>query len=154
MTVSKSIKKFLDEYDVEYVTVEHSKAYTAPRIASSAHISGKELAKTVIIKKDDQFAMAVLPADEKIDFNRFKAEVKADKVELATEKEFKDLFPDCEVGAMPPFGNIYDLETYISPHFKNQRHITFNAGNHLELIRMRYKTYEELVKPEIIPLTV
>ncbi len=154
MTVCKSIKDFLDEYEVEYVTIVHSKAYTAPRIASSAHISGKELAKTVIVKIDGDFAMAVLPADEKVDFNRFAELVGADKVKLATEKEFKDLFSDCEVGAMPPFGNLYDLSTYISPHFANHRHITFNAGNHRELIRMRYRTYEELVKPKVMHIEV
>ncbi len=98
----KKLKEFLDSHDVKYVTISHSRAYTAQEVAASAHIPGKTLAKIVIVKVDDRMAMAVLPATHKVDFNLL-CEAKGCKVELATEKEFKDIFPECEIGAMPPF---------------------------------------------------
>ncbi|RPJ62603.1 MAG: YbaK/EbsC family protein, partial [Acidobacteria bacterium] len=103
----KKLKEFLDENRVKYVTISHSLAYTAQEIAATAHIPGKELAKTVIIRADGRMAMAVLPASLKVDFDLLADATGAKKIELATEREFKQLFPDCEMGAMPPFGNLY-----------------------------------------------
>ena len=142
------IKDFLDEHNIKYTIIKHSSAYTAQEIAASAHISGKELAKTVMIKFDGKMAMAVLPASYKISFDDLKEVLGVEKVRLAYEQEFMDKFPDCEVGAMPPFGNIYGLEVYVAESLADDEEIAFNACSHTELIKMKYKDFEELVKPK------
>ncbi len=149
----KKLKQFLDDHDVKYVSISHSPAYTAQTIAAAAHIPGKELAKTVIVKIDDKFAMAVLPASYRVHLGHLKAAVSADHVELATEAEIKSLFPDCEPGAMPPFGNLYDMDVYVAEQLTQDEEIAFNAGGHTELLRMSYKDFEKLVTPEITALT-
>ena len=142
------IRKFLDKHNIKYTIIKHSSAYTAQEIAASAHISGKELAKTVMIKFDGKMAMAVLPASYKICFDDLKEVLGVEKVRLAYEQEFMDKFPDCEVGAMPPFGNLYGMEVYVAESLADDEEIAFNACSHTELIRMRYKNFEELVKPK------
>ncbi|MGB5848627.1 MAG: YbaK/EbsC family protein [Ignavibacteriaceae bacterium] len=142
------IKKFLDKHNIKYAIIKHSSAYTAQEIAASAHISGKELAKTVMIKFDGKMAMTVLPASYKINFDDLKEVLGVEKVRLAYEQEFKDKFPDCEVGAMPPFGNLYGMEVYVAESLADDEEIAFNACSHTELIRMKYKNFEELVKPK------
>lgn len=142
------IKEFLDEYNIKYTIIKHSSAYTAQEIAASAHISGKELAKTVVIKIDGKMAMAVLPASYKISFDELKEVLGVEKVRLAYEQEFIDKFPDCEVGAMPPFGNIYGMDVYVAESLADDEEIAFNACSHTELIRMKYKDFEELAKPK------
>ncbi len=149
----KKLKQFLDDHDVKYVSISHSPAYTAQTIAAAAHIPGKELAKTVIVKIDDKFAMAVLPASYRVHLGHLKAAVSADHVELATEAEIKSLFPDCEPGAMPPFGNLYDMDVYVAEQLTQDEEIAFNAGGHTELLKMSYKDFENLVTPEITALT-
>lgn len=146
----KKLKEFLDNQNVEYITVSHSKAYTAQKTAASAHIPGKELAKTVIVKFDGQMAMTVLPASYKIDFDQLKIASGARKVEISTEDEFRDVFPDCELGAMPPFGNLYDMEVYVAKTLAEDEEIAFNACSHTELIRMKYKDFDKLAKPKIL----
>ena len=142
------IKEFLDEHNIKYTIIKHSSAFTAQEIAASAHISGKELAKTVMIKFDGKLAMAVLPASYKISFDDLKEVLGVEKVRLAYEQEFMDKFPDCEVGAMPPFGNLYGLEVYVAESLADDEEIAFNACSHTELIRMKYKDFEELAKPK------
>lgn len=142
------LKKVLDQNKIKYVCLRHSPAYTAQEIAASAHISGNEIAKTVILKLDGTFAMAVLPASLRIDFDLLKDAFTATRVELASEDEFKDLFPHCEVGAMPPFGNLFGMHVYVAPELAEDEHIAFNAGSHTELIRMRYVDFEDLVQPQ------
>jgi len=142
------IQEFLDEHKIKYTIIKHSSAYTAQEIAASAHISGKELAKTVMIKFDGKMAMAVLPASYKISFDDLKEVLGVEKVRLAYEQEFMDKFPDCEVGAMPPFGNIYGIEVYVAESLTDDEDIAFNACSHTELIRMKYIDFEELVKPK------
>jgi len=148
MPVEK-LKKFLDEQRVKYVSIKHSLAYTAQEIAASAHIHGKELAKTVVVKFDGKAAMAVLPANYRIDMESLRKAAGAKKLELASEQEFQDLFPGCALGAMPPFGNLYGMDVYADKGLADDEEITFNAGSHTELIRLPYKTYVELVKPKI-----
>jgi len=148
MPVQK-LKDFLDSNNVKYVTVTHSPAFTAQQIAASAHVPGKELAKTVMVKIDGKMAMAVLPASEQIDFDRLKQATGAESVELAGENEFKGLFPNCEVGAMPPFGNLYDMDVLVESHLREDEEIAFNAGSHTELVRLPYHDYEELVHPRV-----
>ena len=145
----KKLKEFLDSNGIEYVTISHSKAFTASRIAASAHIPGKELAKTVMIVVDGKMSMAVLPANYRVDFNLLKEAVKAKEIELASEMEFKYSFPNCEVGAMPPFGNLWDMKVYVAESLTEDEEIAFNAGSHTELIRLAYKDFERLVKPTV-----
>ncbi len=145
----KKLKKFLDNNKVKYTVLKHSPAYTAQEIASTAHIKGKELAKTVMIKVDDHLAMAVLPASYRIDLNELQKAAGAKKLNIAGEKDFKDLFPECETGAMPPFGNLYEMEVFVASSLAEDEHIAFNAGTHTELIQMKYKDFEKLVKPTV-----
>jgi Ala-tRNA(Pro) deacylase len=150
----KKLKEFLDENGVKYVTISHSLAYTAQEIAASAHVPGKELAKTVIVKADDRMVMAVLPASLKVNFDLLANAIGAQKVELATEKEFKQLFPDCELGAMPPFGNLYGMAVFVAESLTEDKEIAFNAGSHTELMRLPFEDFSRLVKPNVVKLSV
>lgn len=148
MPVNK-LKNFLDENNVKYVAIRHSSAYTSQEIAAKTHVSGKEFAKTVIIKIDGKMAMAVLPASYHVDFKMLQEIFGTRKVALANEAEFKYFFPDCEVGAMPPFGNLYDMEVFVAESLSEDEEIAFNAGNHSEMIKMSYKDFERLVEPRV-----
>jgi len=146
----KRLKEFLDSQQIKYVTISHSVAYTAQAIAALTHTPGKELAKTVIVKIDDRLAMAVLPASCHIDVARLQAATGAKTVILAKEKEFKDRFPECETGAMPPFGNLYQMPVFVDESLTQDKEIAFNAGSHRELIRLAYADFERLVKPTVL----
>jgi Ala-tRNA(Pro) deacylase len=145
------LKTFLDNEHVKYVSIGHSPAFTAQEIAATAHIPGKELAKTVIVKVDGELAMVVLPASEHVRMESLRQALGAEHVELANEDEFKSAFPDCETGAMPPFGNLYGMNVFVSQALREDDEIAFNAGSHSELIRLPYADYERLVHPT--PLT-
>lgn len=147
---AQKLREFLDSHQVKYVTISHSAAYTAQEIAASAHVSGKELAKTVMIKIDGEMAMAVLPASYHVDMDLLRDAAGAESAELASEREFKDMFPGCETGAMPPFGNLYDMRVWVSATLAEDEVIAFNAGSHTELVRMAYADFERLVQPRII----
>lgn len=148
------LTNYLDEKDKKYVVVKHSKAFTAQEVAASAHIPGKNMAKTVMVKADGDMKMVVLDSNHDIDFDQIKESLSADTVELATEEEFESLFPDCELGAMPPFGNLYDLDTYVAESLTANTEIAFNAGTHKECVQMAYSDFEELVEPQVIPFAV
>ncbi len=143
----RKLKAFLDENGVKYVTITHSPAFTAQEVAASAHIPGKEIAKTVMIKVDGKMAMAVLPATYKVDLEQLRQAIGAKTLELATEEEFKDLFPECELGAMPPFGNLYGMDVFMAAALAEDEEIAFNAGTHTELIKMAFPDYVRLVHP-------
>ena len=145
----RKLREFLDSQKVKYVTINHSPAYTAQEIAASAHVRGSELAKTVIVTLDGRMAMAVLPASRKVGFDLLGQAAGADNVHLASEHAFRDMFPGCEVGAMPPFGNLYGMDVYASKLLAEDKEIAFNAGSHTELIRLAYKDFERLVKPKV-----
>jgi len=149
----KKLKDFLDERGVKYVLISHSPAFTAQEVAASAHVPGKEMAKTVVIKIDGEMALAVLPASYLIDLDLLKLATYSDDVELAGEKEFKDTFPGCEVGAMPPFGNLYAMRTLVADSLAEDESIVFNAGSHTELIRMTFEDFRRVVEPEIVEFT-
>ena len=149
----KKLKDFLDERGVKYVLISHSPAFTAQEVAASAHVPGKEMAKTVVIKIDGEMALAVLPASYLIDLDLLKLATYSDVVELAGEKEFKDTFPGCEVGAMPPFGNLYAMRTLVADSLAEDESIVFNAGSHTELIRMTFEDFRRVVEPEIVEFT-
>lgn len=144
----RKLKEFLDSQKVKYVTLNHSAAFTAQEIAASAHVRGKELAKTVMVTLDGKMAMAVLPASRKVSFELLREAAGAKDVQLASEQAFRDLFAGCEVGAMPPFGNLYDMDVYVSRLLAEDEEIAFNAGSHTELLRLSYKDFERLVKPK------
>ena len=144
------LKEFLDKSGVEYSSILHSPAYTAQDTAHSAHISGHLVAKTVIVKIDGKMAMTVLPADRKIALQDLRDVTGCEDVKFAMEGEFKELFPDCEVGAMPPFGNLYGLDVYVAPELAAGQQIAFNAGTHTELIKMGYADFERLVQPKVM----
>ena len=152
MPVEK-LKRFLAAEGVKYVTISHSQAFTAQEIAASAHIPGKELAKTVMVKIDGELAMAVLPADDRVDREALREAAGAESVELASESEFKNLFSSCELGAMPPFGNLWDMEVFADARLAEDEEIAFNAGSHSELVRLAYDDFVRLVQPRIVHLT-
>ncbi|MBI4195536.1 MAG: YbaK/EbsC family protein [Betaproteobacteria bacterium] len=152
MPVSR-LKHFLDDHKIKYVTIMHSPAYTAQETAQSAHIRGGELAKTVVVKLDGRLAMAVLPASQKVNLNLLKAAAGASEAELACEAEFKDKFPECELGAMPPFGNLYGMEVFAAGTLAGDEEIAFNAGSHTELLKMAYQDFADLVQPRIVKLS-
>ena len=151
---AQKLKDFLDRHNINYVTTSHSLAYTAQEIAASAHIAGKELAKTVIVKIDDKMAMAVLPASHQVNFDLLKNAVGASKVELAHEQEFRDMFPESEVGAMPPFGNLYGMEVFVDESLSRDEEIAFNDGSHTELMKLAYRDFERLVEPKAAKFAV
>lgn len=152
MPLSK-LREFLDSHQVKYLVISHSLAYTAQGVAALAHVSGKKLAKTVIVKIDGILAMAVIPASAHVDLDRLRTITGAQIVELATEREFKDAFPDCETGAMPPFGNLYDMSVYADAILGENEEITFSAGTHRELVRMNWDDMLRLVNPTVDQLT-
>jgi Ala-tRNA(Pro) deacylase len=150
----KKLKDFLDRENVKYVSIYHSIAYTSQEIAASVHVKGREMAKTVMVKLDGKLAMAVLPASHQVDFEHLKRASGAQDAVLATEKEFKDLFPGCDIGAMPPIGNLYGMEVFVAQPLTEDKEIAFNAGSHYELIRLAYKDFERVVNPKIADFSV
>lgn len=149
----RRLKEFLDSQQIKYVTISHSPAFTAQQIAATAHVPGKELAKTVMVLVDGKMAMAVLPASLRVDLDHLQEIVGARRIELADERSFRDKFPECEVGAMPPFGNLYGMDVYVADSLAEDDEIAFNAGSHTELIRMAYADFERLVKPKVLAFT-
>jgi len=148
MPVEK-LKQYLDENQVKYVRVTHSPAFTAQEIAASAHIPGRELAKTVMVELDGHMAMAVLPASYQVDLETLRLLAGASRIDLASEDQFRSLFPDCEPGAMPPFGNLYGMAVYATESLTEDDEIAFNAGSHTELVRLAYADFARLVEPQI-----
>ncbi len=151
MPVTK-LKDFLDQNKVAYDTVSHSTAFTTQEAAAAAHIPGKELAKTVMVKIDGDMAMAVLAAPDRVDLERLREATGAHEVELADEDEFRGLFPNCEPGAMPPFGNLWDMEVFVDQRLREDERIAFAAGTHEELVRLPYADFERLVSPVVTRL--
>ena len=146
------LKEFLDSHNIKYVAISHSLAYTAQGVAALTHISGKDLAKTVMVKIDGALAMAVVAASSQIDRALLKTAAGAKKVEVASESDFKDKFADCETGAMPPFGNLYDMAVFADESLSHDKEIAFNAGSHRELVRLAWEDFERLVKPKVVKL--
>ncbi len=147
---TNKLKEFLDNHKTRYVSIAHSPAYTAQEVAQSAHVSGREMAKTVIVKIDGDMKMIVLPATTKVNLDSLKNSTKAKSVELASEYEFNNRFPGCELGAMPPFGNLFGMEVLMAKSLEQNQQLAFNAGSHTELIKLDLKDFEELVKPTVL----
>ena len=149
----KKLKEFLDQEGIKYGSIVHSPAYTAQEVAASAHITGRELAKTVIVELDGQMAMAVLPANRKIVLQDLREVTGSDQVKFASEEAFKKRFPDCETGAMPPFGNLYGMEVYVAETLTEDVEIAFNAGSHTEVMKLAFADFERLVHPKVVSFT-
>jgi len=148
MSISIRLKGFLDENQIPYTVLTHATAHTAQGAAATMQISGKELAKTVVLWTGEEMILAVLPAPNHVRFEKLAAEV-GKSVRLATEQEFSSLFPDCELGAMPPFGSLYNLAVYVDESLAADEAIVFNAGTHRDAIRMRYDDFVRLAKPRV-----
>lgn len=147
---ANKVREFLDSRGVKYVSIRHSPAFTAAEVAQSAHVSGRDFAKTIVVHTESGMAMVVLPASRRIVLADLREMLSAGHVRLASEAEFRDLFPDCEVGAMPPFGNLYGLPVYVAESLADEEEIAFNAGTHTDVIKMRYVDFEALVRPEVL----
>ncbi|MFI5357232.1 MAG: aminoacyl-tRNA deacylase [Opitutales bacterium] len=147
---AKKVRAFLDSRGVKYVTIRHSPAVTAAEVAASAHVAGRDFAKTVVMWVGGHLAMVVLPSSRRIVLHDLREMLESPEARLATETEFRDQFPDCEVGAMPPFGNLYGLPVYVSASLSTEPDIAFNAGTHTEIIKMAYADFEALVQPKVI----
>jgi Ala-tRNA(Pro) deacylase len=143
------LRELLEKEKVPFQHESHRTVYTAQEVAHEEHIPGSMVAKTVVIKVDDRFALAVLPASIRTDLARLKAALGASEVRLASELEFTGMFPDCEVGAMPPFGNLYGLSVYCEKSLTKDKEIVFNAGTHQDTIRMKYVDFARLANPKI-----
>ena len=153
MKIPKRLIECLGENKVSYDVLHHPEAVTAQRIAQAEHVKGRHHAKVVMAKSGDQHLMIVLPADHHIDLEKIEKAV-GKSVSLDNEKEFKPLFPDCVIGAMPPFGNLYDLPTYVDKSLAEQDYIVFEAGTHTDAIKMKYRDYEKIVKPKVNDLAI
>lgn len=146
------LREFLKENQVAHKVIPHPLAFTATSVAGAAHIPGREMAKTVVVNLDGRLALAVVPATRKVDLERLRQSTGAVHAELADEREFMGDFPECEPGAMPPFGNLYGMEVFVEPHLAADEQIAFNAGTHTELIRMSYKDFERLTHPKLVEM--
>jgi Ala-tRNA(Pro) deacylase len=153
MEIPKRLIDCLNEHKVHYEILHHLEAVSAQRIAQAEHVKGRHHAKVVMIKSGEQHLMMVLPADHQIDLEKVE-KVIGKSVSLDKEQEFKPLFPDCAIGAMPPFGNLYGLPTYVDEHLAEQDYIVFEAGMHTDAIKMSYRDYEKIVKPEVKDLAI
>lgn len=145
----QALTQFLDDNHIRYVTVRHPIAYTSEQVAESARIPGNELAKTVMVLLDGRLAMAVLRATDKVDLDLLRGAAGVSSAEIATEAVFQGKFPGVEVGAMPPFGNLFDMPVYVDEELTHDARISFNAGTHVELVQIDYADFERLVKPVI-----
>ena len=151
---AQRLQAFLDEHQVKYVVISHSRAFTTQEVAAATHIPGKELAKSVIVEIDGEMAMAVLPGSQKVDVDLLRDAAGAKEVTLAKEAAFKDRFPECDLGAMPPFGNLYGMPVYVADSLAEDEEIAFNAGSHTELVKMSYRDFERLVQPRVMHFAV
>ncbi|HVO93314.1 MAG TPA: YbaK/EbsC family protein [Terriglobales bacterium] len=153
MPILKRLKAMLDEAKVDYEIYTHPMAYTSEEIAEKQHVPSKELAKVVMLEVDDSLIMGVLPGSLKVHLNTAREYLGAVAIRLATEDEFTARFPECEVGAMPPFGNLFGLQVIVDPALEKDEYIYFNAGNHTQTVRMKYQDFADLVKPKVARLS-
>ena len=152
MPILRRLKGILDEAKIPYEVYNHALAYTAQEIAARQHVSGNELAKVVMIEADEQLVMAVVRGNDKVNLHIVEDSLAVRNARLATEDEFIARFPECEIGAMPPFGNLFGLKVYVDPALAKDEHIYFNAGNHVQTVCVQYKDFARLVQPQVVRL--
>ncbi len=148
------LQDYLQQQGVWFEPHEHPPTYTSQEMAAQEHISGNAVAKPVTVHADDRYVMCVLPASYKLDMEKVTKALKAKKVRLADEQEMSKLYDDSEVGAEPPFGNLYDLPTLMDKHLEGQDRIVCQAGSHKQAIRMKLEDYKNLVQPKVADLAV
>lgn len=146
MAVPKRVKNYLKQNRIKYKILRHGEVYTSQELAAVQHVPGKSLAKVVILKTQDGYVMAVLPACYSLLLKKLKKILRAKTLRLAKENEIGNLFPDCEIGAMPPFGNLYEMPVYVDESMSGVEDMVFEAGNHTHTIRMKYKDFERIVQ--------
>ena len=151
--ITHTFREHLDAHNIKYTTTNHSPAFTAMEVAAMAHVPGKQMAKVVIMHLADRLVMTVLPSNYRINSARMVQALHTANLRLANEAEFGHLFPDCEVGAMPPFGNLYGMETFVAKSLCEDEFITFSAGSHEQVITMRTQDWLDLVQPKRISFT-
>jgi len=151
--ILNKLKKILDEAKIPYEIYNHRLSFTAQETAQSLHHSGKEMAKVVILKTSGCYLMAVVPGNRMVSLKRARLALAAKDLSVASENEFRALFPGCEVGAMPPFGSLFGLPVYVDPALEGEEEIFFNAGNHQQSVRISYANFKRLVNPVVIALT-
>ena len=149
MPILTKLREFLDQHKVTYKVGSHQQAFTAQEVAQAQHTPGRELAKVVMLRSGAEFMMAVLPAPYRIDLDLAKTALGKPELQLASEQEFAGLFPKCEAGAMPPFGNLYHLAVYVDHSLTRDEEIVFNAGTHRQTVKMKYADFERLVQPKV-----
>ncbi len=154
MAIVERVEGVLKKNNISYKTFKHQEVYTAQEIAAAMHVPGQDLAKVVMVKAKERYIMTVMPASRRIDFRKLKEVLHEADLRLATEEEFKTVFPDCEAGAEPPFGNLYNIETYVDKSLAEDEHIFFNAGNHYETVVMDYTDYDKVVRPRVAEFAV
>jgi Ala-tRNA(Pro) deacylase len=147
-----ALEQYLREFRAPFSTLSHASAYRASEVAARAGVPCRQMAKPVLVKVDGALAMAVVPADARVDLPKLREITDAGSVVLATEDEFQDRFPECELGAMPPFGNLYGMALYVDRQLADDGALCFNAGSHTELLRMRYVDFERLANPCVADL--
>ncbi len=153
MPIVAMLREFLDSNKVAYSVHSHPEAYTAQEIAALQHVKGRMLAKVVIARSGNEFVMLVLPADRRVDFDKLKG-LGLKEIRLAQEAEFANIFPGCEVGAMPPFGNLYGLPVYVDASLQQDEEIVFNAGTHTLTAKLAFRDFASLVGPVIAEFAV
>lgn len=148
MPCIERVRRLLDEHRIQYEILPHREAFTSQEVAQSIHLPGRRLAKVIVLREAaGSTLMVVLPASEHLDLSVFRHMTGRQGVSMASEEELKRLFPDCELGAMPPFGNLYGLTTYVDACFWDERDFWFQAGNHHEVVRMKFRDYERVAGP-------
>ena len=153
MSISKRLRDLFEEARISYEVYNHPVAFTAQKIGEGVHCSGDRMAKVVMLNVDGKLAMSVVTGTQRVHLTTTCASIGAGEVRLATEDEFTSRFPDCEIGAMPPFGNLFGLPVYLDPAVAKDETICFNAGNHAQTVRIHYQDYERLDRPHVVRLT-
>ncbi|WP_111495183.1 MULTISPECIES: aminoacyl-tRNA deacylase [Marinobacter] len=148
--ISQKLRQYLDSNAVTYQTALHEPTVDASRTAQAAHVRGREFAKTVVVKSNGRLFMTVLPSTDRVHLDELRRSMGSQDVELADEDDIRQAFPDCELGAMPPFGNLYNMDVFVSEHLREDDRISFNAGSHDEVMQMRYQDYDRLVQPQVL----
>ncbi len=143
------LEGYLRENRVPFETQHHPRAVTAQEVAATEHVPGKIIAKTVMVLADGQMVMLTLPAPYQVDLEKSAAALGVKEVRLAEEDEFEDTFPDCEVGAMPPFGNLYGVPVYVEETLTEDEMIVFRSGTHTDTMSVSYADFERLVEPTV-----
>jgi Ala-tRNA(Pro) deacylase len=149
MAIPQRIRDYLDSQNVPYEVLHHSQAFTAQEVAHSLHVSGKNCVKAVMLKGDDKRALAVIPASHRIDIQELRAALEVSRLDILPESELVGAFPDCDLGAVPPFGNLYGIAVWVDRAVADSEEILFCAGTHEDCIRMRYSDFSKLALPRL-----